>query len=475
MDLTPEQIQTELVRRELWRRGEIEQLLFHAGQLKIDKVYRDAIGAVVVFLISRQWGKTFFGVTKAVALALKKPGARIRIGAAFETDLGEFIEPAFEAVLATCPAELAPKYIQQKKRYVFPNGPDPKNPYKSGSNIKLVGLDKKPNGLRGNAIDLIILDESGFIARLGYLHTSVIVPLTTHRPDAKILLTSTPPESPDHEFWDFVDRAKLENSYAEFTIDENPMLSQKDLDRIEREMGGRASTAFQREYLCRKVIETERAIVPEFKAELHVSDKPRPEYFRYLHNYDFLDTGVRHYTVLLLGFYDFPNATLVVEDEVALKGSQVTTRNIANSAREKEKDLGYIAYRRIADNNNLILINDLSTDEKLPFMPTDKDSLEAMVNALRGWFRDKRILIHPRCKFLIGTLGAALWNKRRDEFAESKTFGHADAIAALMYGVRNIDCHTNPVPPSFENPWLQAGKGKLSETGRDLKAAFSRR
>jgi hypothetical protein len=465
MDLTKATIQKELKRRELWRRGEIEELLFHAGQLKIDQVYRNSPGAVVVFLISRQWGKTFFGVTKAVALALKKPKSRIRIAAAFETDLGEFVEPAFEAVLETCPAELAPKYVQQKRRYIFPNG----------SVIKLVGLDRKPNGLRGNAIDLIILDEAGFIARLDYIHTSVIVPLTTHRPDAKILLTSTPPESPDHEFWDFVDRAKLDNSYAEFTIDQCPIVTPKDVTRLEREMGGRDTTAFRREYLCEKVVESERAVIPEFDARIHVADCPRPEYWRHLHCYDFLDTGVRDFTFCGLGYYDFPNARLVVEDEIALSGSAVTTRNIADQTKRKERDLGYIPYRRISDNNNLILINDLSIEEKLPFAPTDKDSLEAMVNALRGWFRDKRIVVHPRCQFLIGTLGSALWNKNRDDFARSKTFGHADAIAALMYGVRNIDVHTNPVPANYENPWLNARKPKLTETGRDLKAAFSRR
>lgn len=462
-------VELELRRRrdaELWRRGDIEPLLFHEGQLKIDAVYRNAPGAVVVFNISRQWGKTYFGVTKAIALALKKPGARIRIATAFQSDLVDFVEPAFEAVLANCPPELQPKYLQQRKRYVFRNG----------SSVRLVGLDRKPNGLRGNTIDLIILDEAGFIARLDYLHTSVIVPLTTHRPDAKILLLSTPPESPDHEFWNFVDRAKLDNSYAEFTIDENPLLTPKDIARIEREMGGRETTAFQREYLCKKVVEKERAIIPEFNVDVHVREFQRPDYWRHLHNYDFLDSGVRHFSVVLLGYYDFPTATLCIEDEIKLRGSEVTTRNIADKTKKKEQDLGYIPYRRISDNNNLILINDLSTTEKLPFSPTDKDSLEAMVNALRLWFKDRRVLVHPRCKFLIGTLGSALWNKNRDDFAESKTYGHADAIAALMYGVRNVDVHTNPIPPDFANPWLQARAQKqLSPTGRDLKAAFSSR
>jgi hypothetical protein len=184
---------------------------------------------------------------------------------------------------------------------------------------------------------------------------------------------------------------------------------------------------------------------------------------------------VRDFTVVLLGYYDFPNARLVIEDEVALSGSAVTTRNIAAETRKRERDRGYIPYRRVADNNNLILINDLSIQEELPFMPTDKDSLEAMINNLRLWFKDKRIVIHPRCQFLIGTLGSALWNEKRNDFSRSKTFGHADAVAALMYGVRNIDVHTNPIPVTYSNPWHQVKSSKLSDDAKSLKAAFSRR
>lgn len=464
---------TEQILAEIWRRGAIGDILFHSGQRHIDEVYRNAPGAVVVLNISRQWGKTYYGVTKAVQKAITSPGCQVRIGAAFESDLSEFIEPAFEKIFDAFPEHLHPRYLKQKKRYVFPNGPNPKKPYYRGSTIKLVGLDKKPNGLRGNTIDLIILDEAGFINRLDYLHTSVIVPLTTHRPDAKILLLSTPPETPDHPFWDFVERAKLDNSYAEFTIDENPLLTPKDIARIEKEMGGRHTTGFQREYLCKKIIETERALVPEWSEALSVREVERPTYFKYLHTYEFLDTGVRHLTVELLGYYDFPRATLVIEDEIVLKGHEVTTRNIKEKTEEKEKDLGYFPYRRIADNNNLILINDLAS-EGLPFGATNKDSLKAMVNKMRLFVKDGRLEVLPKCKILIGTLNSGLWNEKRDKFAESKVFGHYDAIAALMYGIRNLDESTNPVPPEIQNPWLRHEKEKsLTETGRTMQKAFT--
>jgi hypothetical protein len=120
-----------------------------------------------------------------------------------------------------------------------------------------------------------------------------------------------------------------------------------------------------------------------------------------------------------------------------------------------ERELGYDAeellpvYRRVADNDNQILLQDLGTTEGLWFIPTTKDALEAMVNHLRLMFQDNRIVIHPRCKLLILTLGSALWNKRRDAFERSEATGHADALAALVYLARNLDRHTNPFPPLY--------------------------
>jgi hypothetical protein len=72
--------------------------------------------------------------------------------------------------------------------YIFPNG----------SRIKLVGLDKNPNGLRGNTLDLIVIDECGFVTNLDYIYKSVIIPATLHRPNCKIIMISTPPSTPAH-------------------------------------------------------------------------------------------------------------------------------------------------------------------------------------------------------------------------------------------------------------------------------------
>lgn len=452
---------------ELWRRGEISHLLLHEGQKVINKMWEELPGSMIVLNISRQWGKTFFSVVKSLEFAMKNRGANIRIGAAFESDLTEFIEPAFELALETCPLHLRPKYIQHKKRYVF----------KNGSRIKLVGLDKKPNGLRGNTVDLIIIDEAGFVNRLNYLYDSVIVPLTTHRPKARVIFQSTPPESPAHEFWDFVDKAKLSNSYAEFTIDQNPMLTKEDVWRLEQKLGGRHTTAFRREYLCERVVEEDRAIVPEWDKKYIVKEISHEDPYQFWLKHQAMDMGVqRDKTVVLFGFYHFLEACLYIENEIDISGSKTTTELIEKRLRQAEKDFGYEnTYRRIADNSHPLLLNDLSI-KGISFAATDKGKLWEMVGELRVWVRSGRIKVHERCVQTIGCLESGIWNEKRDQFERSKAFGHYDALAALIYLVRNVDRFSNPVPAWYNNPnhWPTLQKNAPpSDLALQLKGIFS--
>jgi len=433
---------------ELWLQG----LLFwklHKGQLKIEHAYRKANKKLFVGDCSRQLGKTTWAVAKAVETALQNPGGKIIYATAFLTDLEKFVIPAFDFILSDCPDGLRPRFKGQKSRYEFNNG----------ASITLVGLDRHPDGLRGNKILLIILDECGYIHRVKYIYTSVIIPATTHVKNAKIIMISTQPESPDHDFIYFCDKAEAEGGYMKLDIFQNPMLNQKQIDELAKECGGYDSTAFRREYLCERIVEEERAILPEFREASHVRDTPRPDAFKFLHKYESLDSGVRDHTALLFGYYDFERAKLVIEDEFSIKGHEVTTRNINDKTRAKEADLKYNIEAlevptslklRVADNDNLILLQDLGSEFGLHFAPTDKDSLHAMVNKVRLWMRSDRIEIHPRCEKLIACIKAGVWNLQRSEFARSDKHGHYDLISALVYMVRNVNDTVNPIPIYFK-------------------------
>lgn len=436
MSLTP--AQERIIQHQLWRRGELSWKL-HATQLKIDETFNKINTQLFVGNCSRQLGKSFWAVTKAVSHAIKFPKSQIRYGAAYHTDLTEFIIPAFEKIMDDCPKSIKGKYKSQGSKYIFPNG----------SIIKLVGLDKNPNALRGNTLDLIILDEVGFVTKLDYIYKSVIIPATTHRPNCKIIMISTPPSSPIHEFVEYAQRAEIEGGYAKFTIYDNPLITNDDIERLAKESGGFDSIEWRREYLCEFIVDSSLAIIPEFN-DKYVQDTPRTDLFKFYHKYEAMDLGVKDFTATIFGYYDFKNAKLIIEDEFIINGPDMTTDILAKNIKIIESNLEYKElYRRVADNNNLLLLQDLGKLHDLHFQATNKDTLAAMVNELRMWIKQGRVIVNPKCTQLIGCLKFGLWNKQRTEFSRTKIYGHFDALASLIYLIRNIDESINPVPITY--------------------------
>lgn len=425
----------------------------HRGQVKVEEKYIESSGVSKLFVLdcARQFGKSRWGAKTSAETSLGIDNARSVYATAYFKDLRSFILPAFDFIFEDCPKELAPEYKGQTNEFEF----------KNGSTIGLIGLDRNPNGPRGNKLDLAILDECGFMSRVRYLYESVLIPATTHVPHARIIMMSTQPETPDHEFVGFCDQAEEQDCYIKLDVYENPLLSPVQIDEIAMELApklpglsreqkialGKATTAFRREYLCERVVEEGRALVPEFVESLHVVESPKNLAHKFWRRLEALDSGVRDQTACLFGYYDFARAKLVIEDEFAITGKDVTTRRIAELVRSTEDKLEHYANAyRIADNDNLILLQDLGSEFDCLFSPTSKDDLAAMVNKLRLWFQSNRIEIHPRCKRLIACLKAGIWNKLRTEFDRSHTHGHYDLIAALVYMVRNVPEQDNPVP-----------------------------
>lgn len=432
--ITPDEVRTLL-----WSRGNLSWKL-HSGQALINQALNRSTGKLYVCNCARQFGKSYAMVCRSIELAIKNPRSRSKYATAFLTDLVEFIIPTFEKILEDCPQNLRPKYKVQGSKWVFPNG----------SEIKLVGLDKNPNGLRGNTIDLIVIDESGFVDQLDYLYKSIIIPATTHRPNAKIIMISTPPSTPAHEFTDFAQRAERDGNYSKFTVFDNPMLDDRAIQVLAAEYGGETSTTWRREFLCEFVTDADSQIIPEWR-DSFISEPKLDQFTQFYHRYVGMDLGVKDFTVALFGYYDFRRATLVIEDEVKLSGPTLTTLLIKNSISEIEQRLwGELKpYRRVCDNNWPILIQDLASEHNMSFIAVTKDSLEAMINEVRLMVQKGQIEVSPKCLQLIGSLKYGVWDKSKKKFARSTAYGHFDALAALIYLVRYLDKRMNPVPATF--------------------------
>lgn len=449
------QISKKEALRQLWYKGMLQWKL-HKGQKRIIDVYNGSQNEITVITCARRFGKSFALVLLAVETCLSKPNAIVKYVCPTKKQVHTVVQPLMRDILIDCPPELKPKFNTNFYVYEFPNG----------SQIQLAGTDNGHHeNLRGSRADLWVVDEAAFCDELNYVVKSILAP-TTDTTGGRGIIASTPPKTPDHSFnIDFMKPAELRGDLLIATIYENPLLSPiKIQEIIDRFAGKENDPEFQREYLCKVIMNAELAVVPEFTEELQaeiIKEWPRPPFYD---AYVSMDIGGRDMTGLLFAYYDFKTNTIVIEDELAVPGKEVRTDRLAKDIETTERRLythvqsGEFKppYLRIADNNNPILLNDLYTQYGLSFIVTRKDDRDAALNTMRIKLAQRKIIIHPRCKTLIHHLANASWNKARKDFARSSDGAHYDLLAALMYLVRNIHEHRNPYPPGY-------GIGKADE------------
>lgn len=423
----------------LWGKNNLSWKL-HAGQKVIDEAFRNVDKFLFVANCARRFGKTFWVATECIRVAQSKEKARVKVATAFLTDLEEFMIPLFEQVMEDMPDHMRPVWNESKKKYRFSNK----------SEIQLIGLDKKKNAGRGNYCDLYVFDEAAYIKNVSYIYSSVVIPMTMYRKGARVLMLSTPPESPDHDFRKFCTKAKLEGGYVELNIDKNPMVT-PEIRKIYRDEC-LTETDWLREYMCQFVTDQTKAIIPEMLGYKHAR-APKDENYKHYHKYVSMDLGVRDLNVTLFGYYDFLRAKLVIEREHVMSGPTMTTPKLHKAISEIELELWKDEkgkptepYKRVADNNNPLLLLDLGSIHNMFFHSTSKDDLHAMINKVRVWFQSGRVEIDESCTVLLETLRCGIWTSNREKFDRSEVLGHYDAIASIMYLIRNIDEATNPIP-----------------------------
>lgn len=439
-----------------WSRGILDYKL-HSGQDQLKALYDKTKDIKLqVWLCSRRWGKSFFGAVVCLELQIKKPNSRSFYATAFQVDATEIILPLFNLILQDCPKDLRPKWSESKKKFIF----------KNGSEITVVGLDKQADKLRGRFADLILIDEAGFVSTdLKQLYSTVLVPLQLKRKGSRIVMISTPPKKAGHSFNYFREKAILEGSFQKFTVYQNPLLSKEEIEEYKKEFLSEAD--WQREALCEDVRDETTLVIPEWKSDF-VQTVELPSYP--VHHYSGMDIGTRDKTFCFNAFYDFQKGTLNVTRETSLAGKDMTTDAIAQAIQKISGNTQF--YRRIADNSHPLLLNDLSSKHSIHFKQVQKTTLAEMVNRLRVFIKNGRLIVDPSCKELILNLETASWNDKRDAFERSEAIGHADGLQALIYCVLMLDEHTNPVPANWgytnQHHFIQKQNNPQSETWRQV-------
>lgn len=392
---------------------------------------------------ARRLGKSYLLCLLAIEMCLKKSGAMVRYAAPTHKDLKKIVIPIMSKILRDCPQQLRPIWKSSEGVYVFPNG----------SEIHLAGVNMNPEHLRGTACDLFIIDEGGSVNNLEYVVNDIAMPQFLDPDgkvveDRKLIIAGSPAITPAHEFTEMANEAQVNGNYSHFDIYQGGYPPQL-IEKFKEECGGESTTTWKREYLALDVVDEERAIIPEWREE-YEQLPPIDEFFQFHLKYEALDIGIRDLTVCLFAYYDFKRAKLYVMDEFVLNGPKMTTEVLAQGIKDKERAVfgGHSVYKRVSD-IDLLLIQDLSMLHGLPFFPTDKGYLEEMVNEVRIWVNQGRIIVSPKCQQLSGCLRYGVWNEKKSEFERSKAYGHFDSLAALLYLVRNIDKTTNPIPMHY--------------------------
>lgn len=431
----------------LWRRGSLSWLL-DENQQSLYKLFHESSFKIQTWLLARRSGKTRTLCVIAIEQCLRQPRSIVKFLSPAKKQVERNIRPLMSEVLDSCPDELRPELKVKDDIYYF----------KNGSEIQMAGSEMgNIDSLRGGSSHISIIDEAQDVTDLPYAINSVLLP-TTSTTGGKILLAGTPPTSYDHEFIGYIEKAEIEGSIVKRTVYDNPRMDKKEIDIQANAMGGYDSEGFRREFLCQIIKDSNMSVIPEFtedKTKELVMEWKRPVFY---HSITGMDLGLRDWTFVVFGYFDFKADKVIIEDELITKGADMYLKTFGDEILKKEENLWVDPTTkevlpvkwRVAD-HDLIALNEIkkNTNYKVIFDPADKHDRMAGINFVRNLVKSNKLIINPRCKYLIHHLKNAKWAKSRETFSRCPEGSHYDGVPALVYLCRGIKYAMNPYPEDY--------------------------
>lgn len=405
----------------------------------------------------RGFGKSTDLFIEGLEWSQKFPATDVYFIAPVEKKLDDYLEPIRQKILAKAPPGFLYRYTESDNTFRFPNN----------SRLLIRGSNHKSyDDLRGGKCGLGLIDEARGVDDLEDLIDNVMMPACgkaakENRLNGYLLVTSTPPPTTDHPLEHYFQEAEAGGYYFHSSVEETDWPADI-IEEFAREAGGKNSMTWRIEYKAeRGLVDNTLKIVPEFDKVSNVISVEKLEKIKQLPEHQFyrwfesVDIGTVDKQYLCGAFYSFLDATLYVDwERVSKKGE--TTKSFGDELTkiETERKITSKVYLRVCDVNGAQLALDLLESHKIAFYPTDKGRLVEMVNKVCVYMGGLRIMISEACPFLIGSLYNCVWKDHlKKEFARSKTYGHGDAVATLIYLVRNL-VESNPIPRTFQIPTL---------------------
>lgn len=410
----------------LWKKGILAWKL-HAGQRQIYDALRalDSSTQEALVFCARRFGKSTLGVLMALEDCLQQDRVQVRIIGPTIKQTISIVEPIIRKLTFDSPQGLI-RRIKSEYRW------------RVGKSELIVGGFDGQNITRhlGQESFAIYLEESGAARAedFNYAIVEVLTPQLLHTRGRKVHLT-TPPLQLDHPLLtEVMPEAKLKNAYFHFTVFQNPLLSQQQIDDAIRESGGIDTPAFQRNYLCQTVKDEETLVVPQFEASQHVYEEELLLEGQKVCVVGDLG-GVVDKTVLLLCTKH--NSILYVHDELVFP-AQTESKTIFLELYKKQSEKKIVLEQPFfIDCPPSLTIDWLAQFRLSVVVPRKKPFLEG-VTFLRQLFFRGDVRIFKGCEFLIKSLSYGSLNRSKNDFERSEALGHCDALAALIYASRSV-------------------------------------
>jgi len=244
-----------------WQKGRLDYRL-RCSQKAIKEAWEASKIFSRKFYINstRRLGKSSFLLHLMVEECIKNPKKRWAFFAPVKDGLLDYIEPIIEKTLQDCPDEFRPKF--DKNRFMFN--------FANGSSILFRGSNNQQHRVRrGLDLDGAGVDEGRDVDDLKDLIDSVIFP-ALFSSNGYLILSSTPADSYSHDLYSYYSLAEVEGWLYECDINKAALLDPEDFP-AERIAEWKKETArddvWQREYLCKWIIDSTRIAVAEWKQE----------------------------------------------------------------------------------------------------------------------------------------------------------------------------------------------------------------
>ena len=466
------------LRRELWRRGDQASYLLDisgptGGQQEwVRMLEATPPGGWSALEVSRQRGKTFC----VLAWMFGRLG-RANMRGVFCAQTGQNADKIASTFLTEIESDLPPEW---NVRFV-----DGEVRFANGSEVAVYGTDNMQfRRSRGRNAHIVVLSEAGFYADLVAVEQVYVPQLQTTGGIG--VYESSPAETPAHEFSARCDALALVQRYAHDTFWSNPRIDHEAVIHGEMERLAMTreelleSSAFRREYLAQRIVETTRAALPAWDEAAQregILELPRPPHFDAYVSFDWGWQPDPSFGIW--GWHDVASSRIVVEEECEWRAK--TLSEIAADAKAIELRLygadrfdGTLLgakdflertvpdvwlskcisdkaprqpYLRVGD-NDVQLLAEMSGPHGYAIMPTDKADKHLQVDNINMLIRQRRLIVHPRCKRLLAQMSGTLWNKARTEW-ERTSLDHGEGVDCLVYLGRNVRWHRDcrPVPP----------------------------